>query len=146
MIVMAAVIANNLTTLRAAMPFRRKATAALLAFLVGAFGAHRLYLGAGRWWLPLGVTVAMIPLLLGVENWYRSPAFFLLMVPVAAGFIEALRLALMPDEKFDALYNPGSDRRNASGWAPVLVAIATLMVGAVTVLTTLALLFQTIFE
>ncbi|MFN7572694.1 MAG: hypothetical protein ACK5TK_14775 [Betaproteobacteria bacterium] len=128
------------------MPFRHKALAALLAFLAGALGAHRLYLGARLWWLPLGATVAMTPLLLGVENWYRSPAFFLLMVPVAAGFVEALRLALMADEKFDALYNPGSDRRNDSGWAPVLVAIATLMVGAVVVLTTLALLFQTIFE
>lgn len=128
------------------MSFRHKATAALLAFLFGALGAHRLYLGLNRWWLPLGVTVAMIPLLLGVENWYRSPAFFILMVPVAAGFIEALRLALMPDEKFDAQFNTGTERRNHSGWDAVLVAIATLMVGTIAVLTTLALLFQTVFE
>jgi TM2 domain-containing membrane protein YozV len=128
------------------MSFCHKATAALLAAMFGALGAHRLYLGLGRWWLPLGVTVAMIPLLLGVENWYRSPAFFVLMVPVAAGFIEALRLALTPDEKFDTRYNAGNERRNRSGWDAVLVAIGTLMVGAIAVLTTLALLFQTFFE
>jgi hypothetical protein len=68
------------------------------------------------------------------------------MVPVAAGFIEALVLALMPDEKFDARFNPGIERRNDSGWDAVLVAIATLMIGATVVITAIVLLFQTVFE
>jgi len=126
--------------------FRRKSLAALLAFLLGAVGAHRIYLGRPRWWLPLAVTALTLPLLFGVRNWYQSPAFFLLMVPVLAGFIEALVLALMPDGKFDARYNAGVDRRNASGWDAVLVAIATLMIGATALMTVLALLLQTIFE
>jgi len=126
--------------------FRRKSLAALLAFLLGAFGAHRLYLGAPRWWLPLGVSLLALPLLYGVRNWYQSPAFFVLMVPVAAGFIEALVLALTPDEKFDARYNPGAARRNDSGWDAVLVAIATLMVGATVVIAAIVLFFQTMFE
>jgi TM2 domain-containing membrane protein YozV len=128
------------------MTFRRKSLAALLAFLFGALGAHRIYLNRPRWWLPLAVTALTIPLLVGVRNWYQSPAFFVLMVPVVAGFIEALVLALMPDEKFDARFNGGADRRNSSGWDAVLVAIATLMVGATVLMTVLALLFQTIFE
>jgi TM2 domain-containing membrane protein YozV len=128
------------------MPFRNKALAALLAAALGAFGAHRLYLGLRAWWLPLAVTVAMLPLLYGVENWYRSPAFFILMVPVVAGFIEALRLAVMLDERFDTRYNAHSGRKNQSGWNAVFVAIVTLMVGNVVLLTTLALLFQTFFE
>lgn len=128
------------------MTFRRKSLAALLAFLLGALGAHRLYLGQPRWWLPLGVTALMLPLLAGVRNWYQSPAFFLLMVPVIAGFIEALALALTPDEKFDSRFNPGSEQRNSSGWDAVLVAIATLMVGATVTITAIVLLFQTIFE
>jgi len=126
--------------------FRRKSLAALLAFLFGAFGAHRIYLGRPRWWLPLAVTALTLPLLIGVRNWYQTPAFFVLMVPVVAGFIEALILALMPDEKFDARFNAGSERRNDSGWDAVLVAIATLMVGATVLMTTIVLLFQTIFE
>jgi TM2 domain-containing membrane protein YozV len=126
--------------------FRRKSLAALLAFLLGALGAHRLYLGQPRWWLPLGATALMLPLLAGVRNWYQSPAFFVLMVPVIAGFIEALALALTPDEKFDARFNRGSDRRNDSGWDAVLVAIVTLMVGATVTIAAIVLLFQTIFE
>lgn len=128
------------------MPFRRKSLAALLAFLLGALGVHRLYLGQPRWWLPLAVTGLTLPLLVGVRNWYQTPAFFILMLAVVAGFIDALVLALTPDEKFDARFNPSSGRRNASGWDAVLVAIATLMVGATVVITTIVLMFQTIFE
>ena len=88
----------------------------------------------------------MLPLLIGVRNWYQTPAFFVLMVPVIAGFIEALVLALMPDEQFDARYNAGGERRNDSGWDAVLVAIVTLMVGSTVTITAIVLLFQTIFE
>ncbi|MBS1162530.1 MAG: hypothetical protein H6R03_426 [Burkholderiaceae bacterium] len=104
------------------MTFRRKSLAALLAFLLGAFGAHRIYLGRPRWWLPLAVTALTVPLIVGVRNWYQTPAFFVLMLPVVAGFIEALVIALMPDEKFDARFNAAADRRNDSGWDAVLVA------------------------
>jgi TM2 domain-containing membrane protein YozV len=128
------------------VPFRRKSLAALLAFVLGAFGAHRLYLGQPRWWLPLAATALMLPLLIGVRNWYQTPAFFIVMVPVIAGFIEALVLALMPDEKFDRRFNADSGRRNNSGWDAVLVAIATLAVGAIVLMTSIVLLFQTIFE
>jgi hypothetical protein len=127
------------------MPFRHKALAALLAFVAGSLGAHRLYLGQRLWWLPPSVTLTMLPLLAGVRNWYQSPAFFVLMVPVVAGHIEALVLALMPDERFDARFNRGSARRNASGWDAVLVAIVTLMVGTIVLMTTIALLVQTLF-
>jgi TM2 domain-containing membrane protein YozV len=126
--------------------FRRKALAALLAFLLGGVGAHRIYLGKRLWWLPVAVTALMLPWLIGVRNWYQTPAFFILMIPVVAGFIEALVLALMPDEKFDAGFNAASERRNQSGWDAVLVAIATLMVGATVLMTTIVLLFQTYFE
>ncbi len=128
------------------MTFRRKSVAALLAFLLGAFGAHRAYLGQRAWWLPLAVTALALPLLAGVRNWYQTPAFFVLMVPVVAGFIEALVLALMPDEKFDSRFNAGMARRNSSGWDAVLVAIATLMVGTTVLTTAIVLFFQTLFE
>jgi len=126
--------------------FRRKSFAALLAFALGALGAHRLYLGQPRWWLPLAVTALMLPLLVGVRNWFQTPPFFILMIPVTAGFIEALVLSLMPDEKFDARFNAVGTRRNDSGWDAVLVAIATLMVGSTVTITAIVLLFQTLFE
>jgi TM2 domain-containing membrane protein YozV len=128
------------------MPFRHKALAALLASVFGALGAHRLYLGLRGWWLPLAVTMLCLPLLIGVRNWYQTPAFFVVMIPVVAGFIHALVLALMPDEKFDARFNAGGERKNQSGWDAVLVAIVTLAGGAIALMTTIALLFQTLFE
>lgn len=126
--------------------FRHKAFAALLASLGGALGINRLYLGQKWWWLPLCITAITLPLLIGVRNWYQSPAFFVLMVPVTAGFIQALVIALMPDERFDARFNAGSQRRNRSGWDAVLVAIATLAGGAIALMATIALLFQTYYE
>src|SRR5690606_40914819 len=38
--------------------------------------------------------------------------------------------SLMPDEKFDRLYNPGHGRVTHTGWGPVLVAIMGTLVGA----------------
>lgn len=127
-------------------PFRHKALAALLAFLLGGLGADRLYLGLRGWWLPVALTCAMLPLLAGVKNWYQTPAFFVLMLPVIAGFVHALVLALMPDARFDARFNAGAARRNASGWDAVLVAIATLLVGATVLMTVIVLAAQTWFE
>jgi hypothetical protein len=126
--------------------FHHKALAALMASLGGAMGLNRLYLRQKLWWLPLSITALTLPLLIGVRNWYQSPAFFLLMLPVTAGFIQALFIALMPDERFDARFNAGSDRRNRSGWDAVLVAIVTLAAGAIALMATIALLFQTYYE
>jgi TM2 domain-containing membrane protein YozV len=128
------------------MKFRHKAFAALLASLTGSLGLNRLYLGQNGWWLPLAVTALTLPQLIGVRNWYQSPAFFVLMIPVTAGFIQALFIALMPDERFDARFNAAGGQRNRSGWDAVLVAIATLAGGAIALMATLALLFQTYFE
>jgi TM2 domain-containing membrane protein YozV len=126
--------------------FRHKAFAAALASVGGSLGLNRLYLGQSGWWLPLAITGVALPLLFGVRNWYQSPAFFVLMIPVTAGFIQALVIALMPDERFDARFNAGGQRRNRSGWDAVLVAIVTLAGGAIALMATIALLFQTYYE
>jgi hypothetical protein len=130
-----------------AMPrFRHKALAALLAATAGALGLNRIYLGQRLWWLPLGITLGSLPLLIGVRNWYQTPAFFIAMVPVVAGFLQALVIALMPDDRFDARFNRASERRNRSGWDAVLVAVASLAAGAIVLMATIALMFQTYFE
>jgi hypothetical protein len=126
--------------------FRHKALAALLAAGGGALGADRIYLGQPLWWLPLGISAGALPLLIGVTNWYQTPAFFVLIAPVIAGFIRALMIALMPDARFDARFNAAAQRRNHSGWDAVLVAVATLAVGAIVLLTAIALLFTAIYE
>jgi hypothetical protein len=128
------------------MRFRDKTLAGLLAFLAGGIGAHRLYLGQRLWWLAPAVSLPMLPRLIAVKDWHQSPAFFVAMIPVVAGFIEALVILLMPDERFDARFNPGDGRKNASGWAAVLTAVATLAIGAIVLTTTIVLAVQTFFE
>jgi hypothetical protein len=126
--------------------FRHKALAAALAAVGGALGANRIYLGQRLWWLPLGITAGSLPLLAGVANWYQTPAFFVAVGPVIAGFVQALVIALTPDAAFDARFNSHAARRNRSGWGAVLVAVASLAAGAIVLLTTIALLFYAIYD
>jgi TM2 domain-containing membrane protein YozV len=110
----------------ASRPHKHKTVAALLAFVLGSVGAHRLYLGSPGWWI--------------------YPLFAVTLLPFFAGCIEAIALALTPDEKWDARWNAGSGRRSDNRWGPVLVAIATLMIGTTLLMTALAVLFQAYFE
>ena len=100
------------------MPFRNKTLATLLAALGGSFGLHRFYLHGRRRLLP-----------------WLYPLFCWTMIPTFAGFIEALRFALTPDERWDARWNAGSTRTSDSGWPVILLAVLT-MLGGVTLLMT----------
>lgn len=110
--------------------FRHKTVAGLLAFVLGWAGAHWWYVGRRRAWLPPAFTAAVL-----IAAWLRPaplPAqllYYLVLVPVVAGFVEALIFCLMSDERFDARYNAGHGRRSANGWAPVLLAMAVLLIG-----------------
>ena len=103
------------------MTFRNKTWAALLAALGGTVGAHRFYLEGGR---------RLRPWLYVLFCWTTIPTF--------VGFIEALRFALMPDERWDARWNPGSARVNRSGWQAVLIAVLTLAGGVTLLMTVLS--------
>jgi len=120
-------------------PHRSKAIAALLAAVLGTFSAHSWYLRR-RWaWLTslgaglLALAAALAPV------WWDNPAFFLLVVPATAGFVEALIFSLKPDEWFDARYNPHSNQHTRTGWVPVLIAIFSTLVGSTLLLFMLAL-------
>jgi len=117
---------------------KSKVLAGLLAFYGGWFGAHWYYLGRRRPWLLTLLAVVMIGIALQSPVWWDSPALFVVFIPAVAGFIEALVLCLMPDEKFDARYNPGYQRARHTGWGPVLVAISGLLLGTILTLFGLA--------
>lgn len=106
-----------------------KIVASLLAALLGVFGAHWWYLGR-RWaWLATVVPCLLMLLIPLYPVWWDNPPFLLLIIPLTAGFIEALVFALKPDEKFDARYNPQSGRQTVTGWNAVLIAIAVTFFG-----------------
>jgi len=117
---------------------KSKVLAGLLAFYGGWFGAHWYYLGRPRPWLLTLLAVMMIGIAVQSPVWWDSPALFVVFIPAVAGFIEALVLCLMPDDKFDARYNPGYQRARHTGWGPVLVAISGLLLGTILTLFGLA--------
>lgn len=130
------------------LPHKNKTVATLLAFVLGGLGGHRLYLGGARdrWlWAHLAsvpaaaVVAAVAP---GADWFYK---ILPLVISALIGFIEALVLGLMPDEKWDALYNPGSGRQSASNWPLALLLVLTLMVGAGMLIATISRLFDLLY-
>ncbi len=115
-------------------PHRSKFAVAVLAALLGVVGGHWWYLGR-RWaWLVTAVSCVLIVLAARAPVWWDSPPFLLLFIPLTEGFVESLIFSLKPDEKFDARYNPGSGRRTATRWGPVVVAILVTLVGSAIVI------------
>jgi TM2 domain-containing membrane protein YozV len=67
---------------------KRKSTAAILAFLLGAFGVHRFYLGQ----TGLGIVYLL---------------FFWTVIPSIVALVDFVLFLTMSDEAFDAKYNKG---------------------------------------
>ncbi len=131
---------------RAGAPaFRVKWIAGLLALLGGVVGAHRLYLGLRVWWLYPLVALPALGWAARAEEWYREPGFFMAAVVALVGLVEAIVFCLTPDERWDARWNPGTSRSSSSGWAAVLIAIAALMLGAILMMSVLAIALEGYF-
>lgn len=125
--------------------FRSKAVAAWLACLFGWLGGHAWYLGRRVAWAYTLFSVGMIMLAQLYPVWWENPPFLLLVIPITAGFIEALVYALMPDEKFDARFNAAAGRTNQSGWSTVLAAIFATLFGAIASMGWLAIIVMYVY-
>lgn len=127
-------------------PHRSKTVAGALALVAGFAGAHRLYLGARGWWIYPLLALPAMGIALRADPWYRHPGFFFAAAVVLAAMLEAIVFCLTPDEKWDARHNAQSARRSDSGWAAVLIAIASLMLGATLMMSVMAIALETWFE
>lgn len=133
--------------------YRSKTIAAWLALLLGSLGAHRLYLHGLRdrraWLYPLPTLVGLAGVLrmrnLGQDDGLAALLIPLLGLSVSIAMLAGIVIALTPDEKWDARYNPTQGARS-TGWAPVLAAMAGLFVGAAVLLSTVAFSGQRFFE
>jgi TM2 domain-containing membrane protein YozV len=101
--------------------FRSKTLTAALALFFGCIGAHRFYL-------------------YGLRDKFGWAASLL------AAFLSAIVYGLRPDEKWDAQFNADTGQHSQSGWAVIFVVIFALFIGAVLLMSGLALTFQTYFE
>lgn len=127
---------------------KNKTFATLLAFLLGGVGAHRFYLKgfgdmggllhlAGA--AGVGIVMAMAP---DADKYFK---LLPLIISVLIGFLEALVLGLTSDEKWDARYNPQSGRQSAARWPLAVLLVTTMMVGATSLIATIARLFDLLY-
>lgn len=124
---------------------RSKAVAAWLACVAGVVGAHAWYMGRKDALLYTGFTVLMLFLAQLYPSWWDNPAFLALIIPLTAGYIEALVYALTPDATFDRKYNAGSVQITRTGWNAVLAAIFATLIGAIVVMFFLAMIVMHVY-
>ncbi len=143
---------NAATHPPAAAP-RSKTIAAWLAFLGGTLGLHRFYLHGLRdvWGWAL-----LLPSLLGalgvqrMDSLGQDDRLAWLLIPllgltISVAMFSAIVIALTPDEKWDSRFNPAGPP-SATGWGPVLAAVAALLIGGATLMGTIAFGGQKFFE
>lgn len=127
---------------------KNKTIAALLAFLLGALGLHRLYLRGWRDpWLWLHLACLPAAWLLATLAPQADGFYKLLPVTVSglAGMLQALILGLTPDEKWDPYYNAASGRQSDTRWPVAVVLVASMMIGAGGLIATISRLFDLLY-
>lgn len=127
-------------------PHRNKVVVAWLASLFGVFSIHWWYLGRKHAWLMTVFAAVMLLLAQFYPLWWDNPPFLLLLLPLGAGIIESLVFALMPDEKFDARYNPHSGIQTKTGWDAVIAAIVTTFLGGTVVIFGIAMVVMHVYK
>jgi hypothetical protein len=132
---------------------RSKALVVWLALLLGAFGAHRLYLRGPRdpWaWLHWPASLLGAAGVVRMSNLGQDDRVAWLLIPLlgaslAAALLNGIVWGLTPDERWNARENAGRTP-DASGWAVVIGVVLCLMVGATVTMATLAFAIQKVFE
>ena len=127
---------------------KNKTFATFLAVILGSVGAHRFYLRgaldklglAHRAALPVaGLVAGLAP----EADWFYKA--LPLLVSTVVGFLEALVLGVMADEKFDATYNPHSGKQSQSKWYLVLLLVITMLLGMTLMIFTMVRLVDLLY-
>ena len=132
---------------------RSKTVATWAAVLGGVIGLHRFYLKGLRdpWgWLQAVLTFIGTLGALRMREWGVDDRQAWLMVPwlglsISAAMLHAIVTGLTTDEKW-ALQQPSAHGLEPTAWGPVLGVILALMLGATSLMATVAFVGQRIFE
>ena len=63
-------------------------------------------------------------------------------ISLEASWLTTIVYGLRPDDRWDAQFNPNSERKNDSGWAVIICVILSLMIGAGVMMASLAIAFE----
>ena len=133
--------------------YRSKTLATWIALIGGAFGLHRFYLhGLSDRWAWLFIPPTLVGLYgvqrmreFGVDDHLAWALIPLLGLMLAATMTSAIVYGLMPDERWNARFNP-SGPQHRTGWPTVIGVIAALVIGAGVLMATIAFSAQRYFE
>ena len=125
--------------------YKSKTLATWVAFLGGGLGLHRFYLHGLRdiwgwlWTLPTLVGAFGLMRLLDAGqddhlSWLLLP---FLGLSLSAGALAALVYGLMPDDKWNARFNPDGPA-HVTGWTTIFGVILALLLGAAVLMSTIA--------
>jgi heme/copper-type cytochrome/quinol oxidase subunit 1 len=136
---------------------KNKTVAAWLAFIGGPLGLHRFYLhGLGDmvgWMLPIPTALGLYGIQrvqrLGQDDtlsWFLIP---LLGFTVAGCCLTAILYGLKPQEAWNARYNPQAGAQAPAGathWGTIFAIAGALMIGAGTLMASIAYSFEHYFS
>lgn len=129
-------------------PHKNKTFATFLALVLGGLGVHRFYLRGSLDRLGL-LHVTSLPIAGLVYGLAPEADWFFKALPIVVsycvGFIEGLVIGVTPDEKFDAKFNAASGQASDSSWIVAVLLVGTLMVGSVTLIGTIARVFDLLY-
>ncbi|MEZ5657732.1 MAG: TM2 domain-containing protein [Burkholderiaceae bacterium] len=129
-----------------AQRFRSKLMAGFLGLFFGILGAHRAYLGQPMAWVYPVLALPLTGHALREPEWWWQWSAFAVGILLVLAWLETIRIALTPVERWDARYNAGAERRSrASVWSVVIACVA-LMIGTIVLMTVMALGLQSFFE
>ena len=127
---------------------KNKTFATFLAVILGSVGAHRFYLRGSLDKLGL-IHLTALPIAGLVAGLAPEADWFFKALPLllstVAGFLEALVLGVMADEKFDGIYNPQSGKQSQSKWYLVLLLVITMLLGMTLMIFTLVRLVDLLY-
>ncbi len=133
--------------------YKSKTLATWVALIGGGLGLHRFYLYGLRdvwgwlWPIPTAIGVYGVEraLALGQDDRLAWALIPLLGVSLSASMLTAIVYGLMPDEKWNARFNPQGPQHE-TGWAAVIGVVLALLVGAAILMSTIAFTGQRYFE
>lgn len=130
-----------------AVQHKNKTIATLLALLLGGLGAHRFYLKGpvDRLGLLHLCSLPLTGILWGAVQPHPFYVMLPLLVSYITGFVEGLVIGLTPDEAWDVRHNKGSGKSSRSNWVLALTLVLILGVGAITLIGTIARVFDLLY-
>lgn len=133
--------------------YKSKTLAAWIALVGGSLGLHRFYLYGWRdlvgWLHPLPTLAGLAGIArmnnLGLDDHWAWALIPVLGLMLSTTMLMAIIYGLMPDERWNARFNPQGPEHHA-GWSTVFAVVLSLLLGATALMATLAFGGERFFE